>query len=117
MQLDKAMRNISKTKQFSSPEPDSKQTGESKVVLIGRIAPGWKVVQPLNITLEPDTDGSYVASDEVFQMCGVGNDTSEAVQDYIAALTEYYELLAAHDDEPTVASFQFLHSYLQPARG
>lgn len=85
-------------------------------VLLGRIAPYWKIVQPLVITLELGEDESIIVSDEIFYMYGEGGTVTAAVDDYITALIEYYGLLSAHEDEPTVALFQFLQSYLQPIR-
>lgn len=83
-------------------------------VLLGRIAPAWKVVQPLVVSVESAEDGSYIVSDEVFFMYGEGDAIRAAIQDYIAALIEYYEILSLHEDEPTVALFRYLQTYLQP---
>jgi len=85
-----------------------------QVPLLGRVAPEWKVIQPLLITLERDTDGSILASEEVFCMYGIGQDVVGAIEAYIDALVEYYQLLSAHNDEPTRALFTALQNYLQP---
>jgi hypothetical protein len=86
-----------------------------QISLLGRIAPGWKVVRPLLVTLER-SDDSFIASDDVFAMHGLGSDLAEAVQDYVTVLVEYYELLSSHHDEPSVALFRRLQTYLQPVR-
>lgn len=86
-----------------------------QIHLFGRVAPEWKIVQPLLVTIERD-DGSFVASDDVFVMYGLGDDIAESVQDYVTVLTEYYQVLSSHQDEPSVALFQRLHNYLQPIR-
>lgn len=86
-----------------------------QISLLGRIAPEWKIVQPLSVTIERD-DGSFIASDDVFVMYGLGDDIAECVQDYVTVLIEYYDVLSSHHDEPSVALFQHLQSYLQPIR-
>ena len=86
-----------------------------QISLFGRIAPEWKIVQPLLVTVEHDDD-SFIASDDVFLMYGLGDDVVEAVQDYISVLTEYCEVLSSHQDEPSVTLFRLLQSYLQPVR-
>jgi hypothetical protein len=86
-----------------------------QIALLGRIAPGWNVVQPLLVTIEQG-DGSFIAGDEVFAMYGLGDNMVEAVQDYVSVLTEYYEVLSSHEDEPSVVLFHRLQSYLQPIR-
>jgi len=85
--------------------------------LLGRIAPGWKVIQPLVVSIERGEDGSYIASDEIFYMYGEGADLHEAMEDYIAALTEYHGILSSHEDEPTTGLFKFLQTYVQPISG
>jgi hypothetical protein len=86
-----------------------------QIHLLGRIAPDWRVLQPLLITIERDDD-SFIASDDVFVMYGLGADIAESVQDYVKVLAEYYEVLSSHQDEPSVALFRRLQSYLQPIR-
>jgi hypothetical protein len=87
-----------------------------QIALLGKIAPTWKIVQPLVVNLERGEDGPYIASDEIFFMYGEGDSVRAAVQDYVTALIEYYGLLSSHTDAPTVALFRFLQSYLQPIR-
>jgi hypothetical protein len=87
-----------------------------QIHLLGRIAPEWKIVQPLLVTIERGDDYSFIASDDVFVMYGLGDDITEAVQDYISVLTEYYEVLSSHQDEPSVSLFNRLQTYLQPIR-
>lgn len=86
-----------------------------QIYLLGRIAPEWKIVQPLLLTIEQDDD-SFLASDDIFAMHGLGEEIAESIQDYISVLTEYYELLSSHQDEPSLALFQHLQGYLQPIR-
>lgn len=86
-----------------------------QISLLGPIAHAWQLVQPLLITLEYG-DNSYIVSDEVFSMYGVGDDPLSAMQDYVSVLTEYHALLSSHHDEHSVALFRRLQSYLQPVR-
>jgi hypothetical protein len=87
-------------------------------LLLGTIAPGWRLVQPLAIQLEQDEDGCYVVSDKVFAVYGVGDTPLEAQQDYITSLIDYYELLAARaeeNDPPSQSLFDHLRLYFNPS--
>jgi hypothetical protein len=86
-----------------------------QISLFGPIAPTWRLVQPLLITIEYG-DGSYIISDEVFAIYGIGEEMRSAVRDYVSALTEYHDVLSRYNDEPSVSLFQRLQSYLQPIR-
>lgn len=90
------------------PQPYSVQ-----IALLGRIAPAWRIVQPLLVTIERG-DESFIASDDLFAMYGLGDDPAEALEDYMAVLTEYYEVLSSHRDEPSVGLFRRLQGYVQP---
>jgi hypothetical protein len=83
------------------------------IALYGDIAPNWQIVQPLIITIEQGEE-SFIASDDLFAMYGVGDDTLHAVRDYISALIEYYDVLSAHDDPDTTQLFRYLQTYLRP---
>ena len=87
-----------------------------QISLFGLVRPDWRIIQPLLITIERGDDDSFIASDDVFAMYGLGDDISEAIQDYISVLTEYYEVLSSHSDEPSISLFQRLQGYLQPFR-
>ncbi len=82
--------------------------------LWGPIAPGWKLEQPLALTVERDADGSFIVSDDVFCAYGHGQSWDEAEQDYVSALLEYHDLMAQAEDEPTRAVVQHLRTYLRP---
>ena len=83
-------------------------------VLFGVIAPGWSLVKPLFITIEQDDDGCYLASDDLFAVYGVGDTPSDALQDYVKSLTDYYELVAeqAEQDALDQAVFRRVQRYL-----
>lgn len=86
-----------------------------QISLFGPIARAWRIAQPLLITIEYG-DNSYVVSDDIFSMYGIGDDMLSATQDYVSALTEYYDVLSSHDDQPSVRLFHQLQGYLQPIR-
>lgn len=85
-----------------------------QISLLGQVAPDWEMVRPLSVIIEQSEDQSYVASDDVFMMYGVGEELVAAVVDYVSVLTEYYSVLSSHNDEPSVELFRYLQSYLQP---
>ena len=82
--------------------------------LLGHIAPGWRVIQPLLVTLERDEDGCYIVSDDEFAVYGDGSTRFEAIQDYILSLIDYYQLLArrVESDSATEALFRRLQLFL-----
>jgi hypothetical protein len=84
-------------------------------VLLGRIAHGWEIIQPLQVMVDIDEDGYYTASDNLFLVYGDGNTLAEALQDYRASLVDYYQLLDARseDDPPTQALFRRVRRYLR----
>ncbi len=75
----------------------------------------WQLTRPLLLTVEQDENELFVVSDDVFVMFGTGETEGEALQNYVATLTEYYELLEQKSDEPTQRLFKHLQTYLHPA--
>ena len=86
------------------------------VTLLGVIDPGWQVRQALNLGVERDSDGSFVISDDIFLVYGVGASFEEALRDYCVSLIEYYEMLVSRlDGNPfNRGPFEHLVYYLQP---
>lgn len=86
--------------------------------LQGTIAPGWEVVKRLLVTLEKDEDDGYIVSEDKFAVYGVGDTPTEATQDYIVSLIEYYQLLAskAESNQATKELFSYLQLYLRQSR-
>lgn len=76
--------------------------------------PNWEFIEPLTLTIERDDDQSFIVSDDIFNMYGVGNNIAESVNDYFKVLTEYYRHLSADEDEPSKALFEYLRSYIRP---
>jgi hypothetical protein len=92
------------------------QPGHIRVLdLVGELAAGWQLVQSLQVILEQDTDGSFLVSDDVFLVYGVGDTAAEALHDYYVSLMEYYEFLSTrlesnpHNQNP----FRHLRLYLR----
>jgi hypothetical protein len=83
--------------------------------LFGEIAPGWFIRTPIHILTECDDDGSFIVSDDTFAVYGTGNTPSQARQDYIVSLVEYYELVSDHarDDPHTRSLLKRLQHYVQ----
>ena len=84
------------------------------VYLLGRIAPGWCVSQPLRILIERDETGDYVVSDSELAVYGVGADRISAMSDYEQSLIEYYEIIEeeSRDHVPTAALFRHVGRFV-----
>jgi hypothetical protein len=77
---------------------------------------GWELLQPIQITIEIQSDGSYLISDSIFNQYGEGKTLKQARHDFEKSLVEYYELLEAHitDEHPqTQALLNYLARYLK----
>lgn len=86
-----------------------------RIVLLGAgIMPDWEFTEPLTLTIERDDDNSYIASDDIFNMYGIGNSIAESANDYFSVLGEYYRHLSNDQDEPSMALFIQLKSYIRP---
>jgi hypothetical protein len=87
----------------------------SHIVLFGAGAmPNWEFIEPLTLTIERDHDQSFIASDDIFNMYGIGSSIADSVNDYFKVLAEYYRHLSADKDEPSKALFEYLQSYIRP---
>src|SRR5687767_3460135 len=82
-----------------SPNTGLASSFQIQISLFGPISSlNCRFRQPLLITIEQGDDYSFIASEELFGIYGVGDDIRSAVLDYISALLEYYELLSSHHD-------------------
>ena len=88
--------------------------GPCQIVLLGSLAPGWECVQALPLAIAQDEDSSFIASDSIFHMYGLGDSLPDAVRDYVKVLTEYYQHLAPDNDEPSRALFDYLRTFIRP---
>src|SRR5271157_2493990 len=82
--------------------------------VLGHIAPGWFVSQPLRVLIERDEAGDYVVSDSELAVYGVGADRESAMDDYKQSLIEYYEIIEEEscDHVPTAALFRHVGSFV-----
>lgn len=64
------------------------------VDLVGAILPDFRVRHTFPVSLVRDDDGSYIASDPVFLVYGTGSTPFEAIDDFVVALKEYYDIVA-----------------------
>ncbi len=62
-------------------------------------SPRWSLLQPLPVVLELDEDGTFIVSDDEFLTYGAGPDLPAALDDYISALLDYFDLVT-HSDHP-----------------
>jgi hypothetical protein len=90
------------------------RTYPSEVTFFGNIYPGYRLLKPFLLTIERDEDGSFIFSDDIFDIYGHAFGLVDAAKDYFSALVEYYEILSRHTDAPTVALFQKLNRIFQP---
>jgi len=82
--------------------------------LLGPIAPGWFVRQPLRVLIERDEAGDYVVSDSELAVYGIGADRISALADYNQSLIEYYEIIEeeSRDHVPTAALFRHVGRFV-----
>jgi hypothetical protein len=88
------------------------------VSLQGELRQGWRLLHPIPVTIEQDTDGSYISSDEVFHVYGTGSTPNTALDDYVASLIDLYhfwEADAATGNVPDQKAFAVLCEFLKPA--
>jgi len=62
----------------------------------------WKILQPIETTLEMDEDGDFMVYDALTNRYGVGDSPAEAFDEWFTELTEYYEFLESRisDEHP-----------------
>jgi hypothetical protein len=79
--------------------------------------PGWHLLQPLLIKLEQSEDDTFVVSDYHSIVYGIGDTPSEARDDYVISLIEYYELVSARAgsaDDPNSQLLRRLQRFFLP---
>lgn len=79
---------------------------------------GFRVVQPIKVTVEPVEDG-YLVSDTVTLQYGIGTTKAEAKADYLRTLIDYLEILSEHREhlaEDIQQHLTFITSHLKPIR-
>jgi len=81
----------------------------------GNITPEWIFVRPFPVYFELDEDRTYIVSDEIFLVYGNGENRSEAIDDYISSLIEFYKILEEGSKTNQFDQLQFnnLRAYFQ----
>ena len=94
---------------------DTWQLSQGQFTLSGPIAPGWQIITPLQVRVEQADDGSYVIDEDTFLVYGSGETLSEAQQDYLTSLIEYYQIVqdGASDNLHDQVTLHQLQTYLQ----
>jgi hypothetical protein len=84
------------------------------MILFGDIAPGWRALKPLVLTVERDESGDFVVSDTTTSVYGEGSNPSEAYADYVSSLIDYLVMLEkdASHHAPTKKLFSYLRTYI-----
>lgn len=85
--------------------------------LVGEIEPGWVLRRPMKIWVDRDDEGEYVATNDQMSVFGVGKEWSDAIDDYVASLIDYYELIEreAADHQPTAFHLRRIQHYITRA--
>ena len=88
--------------------------GADKRWLAENIAPGWRLIRPVLLSVEEDEDGECIVSDSFSTVYGNGENSKSAVADYCEALIGYYEILEEHrgDNVSTAVQFISITTYL-----
>jgi hypothetical protein len=80
------------------PQPEINRVDPVKVA-ITKLPRNWELIQPIMVTLTVDDDGSILVSDEIFGKYGIGESFTQAKDDYIANLLDYYEVVSEYAQE------------------
>lgn len=81
--------------------------------LQGEVKNVLEVLQPLNVTLELDEDGIFLAYDDQTLMYGTGESFSEALDDYECALIEYATRLGKREDAESKELFAYISGIMK----
>ena len=60
---------------------------------MGELSNEFIIIQPLQITIEQEDDGSFVVSDDVFLVYGDGDMRQDALNDYVESLIKYFQII------------------------
>ncbi len=85
-------------------------------ILLGSVAPSWRVHQPLLLTLTIESDGYCIFADDIFLLYGEGESVRVALQDYIDTLISHYRMVSedAGDNAFDRILLARLQEYLTP---
>jgi len=90
--------------------------------LYGDIHPDYFMIQPLQINIEEEDDGTFVISDDIFLVYGYGRDRLKALKEYVSSFIDYFELVQRNSDQNQFDKKLLTHlqTYIQctsPMRG
>ena len=82
--------------------------------LLGPIAPGWFVSQPLRVLIERDEAETTLSDASELAVYGIGADRISALADYNQSLIEYYEIIEEESraNVPTAALFRHVGRFV-----
>jgi hypothetical protein len=75
------------------------QNDAKPVTLRGALSGAYSLSKPIHLEVIRDEQGAYVVSDSITTVYGYGDDSQTAINDYVASLIEYYELLEQSENE------------------
>lgn len=103
-------------KQRNQPVRPIRIAPEIQAYLHGEILNGLLVIQPFQINIEREEDQSYIVSDDLFLVYGNGGNLSDAINDYVMSLVEFYQILERNANSNLFDQKQFasLQTYIQP---
>jgi hypothetical protein len=90
--------------------PSAFSLGQTSTNLLGPLGSRWRIVQPLSVEVELDSEGWFVLSDDVFLVYGEGTTLESAWEDYRASLVEYCDIVKR--DAPASAQVQAQYEQL-----
>lgn len=99
--------------QRSQPTSDHCNSFIVTYLLQGEVKNVLKVLQPLNVTLEMDEYGVFLAYDDQTLMYGTGESFAEALDDYECALVEYAMRLGKREDDESKELFAYISSIIK----
>jgi hypothetical protein len=79
-----------------------------QILLFGEIAQGWIIKNPINLTIEKEGT-LFIVSDKVFWIYGDGDTKSDAIDDYIFSLIDYFQLIESSTDNNRLNQQQLNH--------
>lgn len=82
--------------------------------LVGDLGQSLIAVQPLPVIIQQDAEPTWIVSDDIFLVYGDGENAGDALNDYVASLLEFYNILKNSEDPFDQKQFAQLQTYIQP---
>ena len=103
---------------IDSSDQSSTHISQLPALFHGEVREGWIIEQPVSLKLDRDDDGTYIISEDVFNIYGQGVSIEAARENFVTALIEYYEILKSYsncDAASQEALEKFSQLWLPPA--